>query len=128
MTPRIHVIDDDSLYHFLINEAFELDDFKVSAYLNKSEFFEINKNKSQDIEIMIVDHSLFDCAGVEIVEELRKENSTAKVCVVSVDGDCMSKEIKQALNITADLRKTDILGIKEWISKTHEEFLNYTQG
>ena len=114
---KVHLVDDDRLYHCLMKDFFEENNIKYEMYGSGVDFLSLNTFQISDIEFLILDHSILDVDSIGLLRTFRKINPNAKVCMISTYGNAVELHNILDLDITCDSRKIDLDKILSWINK-----------
>ena len=110
---ELAIIDDDSLYCEIIKEHSEEIGKKITIFSNGNDFIKIGPDEAEKFDFIIIDHSLIDMTGVELVKSIRPW-IPSKICLISTYGNALTSIQKKSLGVSGDFQKLDIDSIINW--------------
>ena len=96
----ILVVDDDSEFQELIEYNLRLAGFEVLQALNGPDGLEIARKEKP--EVILLDTTMPEMDGLEVLSELKHDDSTEKIPVFMLTGKTMVGDIERAFEVGAD--------------------------
>ena len=122
---KVLVIDDEEATRTIFTQALETGGFAVIAAATGNEG--INKAKSENPHIVLVDQILPDINGGEILHVLKQDPATKNIPVVIVSNFAQDTMIQDAINNgAADYLMKYQISAEDLVAKVHQIIKEYT--
>lgn len=98
----ILVIDDDPDFQELIESTLGIGGFEIHKALSGPEGLEIANNDQIELSAILLDTTMPEMDGLEVLTELKKNASTEKTPVIMLTGKTTMSDVEKAFDLGAD--------------------------
>ena len=100
----------------MFDDFFHEEDVAIETFSYGKQFLGLSPTEISKYDYILVNHTLLDMLGVDLVKELPPERGN--ICIISTYGKAVTPLDKDTLGITGDFEKIDREAIVNWYKKT----------
>lgn len=100
----------------MFDDFFHEENVEIETFPYGKEFLGLTPTQINKYDYILVNHTLLDMRGVDLIRELPPERG--EICIISTYGNAVTPLEKDTLGITGDFEKIDRESILNWYKKT----------